>query len=104
MLCPSWAVFPLDHSSSPSWATFPLLRCESVRGHRFGGARPLDKSMGTGVLFRFFGVFDELYWVGRGTYWGRWKFCWNGVVVELFLIACRSCWFLTTRIVLLLRS
>src|SRR5216683_2430643 len=99
----TWAAFPLV-GSSPSCAMFPRLRWESVLGHQLGGARPHDRSIGTGVLFKVFEAFKELYWGGRGTYRGRWKLCWNGVVVELFFIACRSCWFLTTKIVLFLRS
>src|SRR5216683_4342946 len=99
----TWATFPLV-GSSPSCATFPRLHWESVLGHRLGGAHPRDRSIGTGVLFKVFGAFEELYWGGCGTYQGRWKFCWNGVVVELFFIARKSCGSLTTKIVLFLRS
>src|SRR6266853_74932 len=93
----TWVAFLLD-GSSPSWATFPLLRWESVLGHRLGGARPRDRSMGTGVLLKFLGAVDELYCGGRGTQRGRWEFCRTGVVVVLFFIACRSCGFVTTKI------
>jgi hypothetical protein len=69
----------------------------------FGGKRPLDTSIGTGILFQDLGAFDELYrgWFGRGFkgWVGHWK---GGAPV--FLIARISCLAFTTKMVLSFRS
>src|SRR6266853_1855513 len=77
--------------SCSSWAVFPLLWRKSFLGHPlFGGACPLDRSIGTGTLLKLRGAFDELYWFVRRRD-GHWK-CWRkGVGLELFLIACSNC-------------